>query len=74
MNSLLSCKHPKLACRWQVKTEQRDAALVSCKSCGFSIEIIASNCDEALTEASIITEFNAAADRYRRGKVIIALN
>jgi len=74
MISPLECKHPKLACRWKIKTEQRDTALVSCKICGFSIEIIASNRDEVLTEAGIITEFNVAADRYRRGKIIIALN
>ena len=70
----LECLHPRLSCRWKVKTEQRDVALVSCKTCGFSIEIIASTRDEVLTEAGIVTEFNVAADRYRRGKIIITLN
>jgi len=74
MVSPLECLHPKLSCRWQVKIEQRDIALVSCKSCGFSVEIIANTRDEVLTEAGIITEFNAAADRFKRGKIIISLN
>lgn len=63
----INCKHRKLKCSVTYSSDrQEDKAIVSCKFCGFSIEII----DKMLTDEMMRNEFNLAVKNFRKGRRI----
>jgi len=63
----INCKHRKLKCSVTYSSDrQEDKAIVSCKFCGFSIEIV----DKMLTDDMIKYEFNLAVKNLRKGRRI----
>ncbi|KKN68707.1 hypothetical protein LCGC14_0448980 [marine sediment metagenome] len=62
-----SCEHRKLQCSVTYSSDrQEDKAIVSCKRCGFSVEIT----DKMLTDDTIKYEFNLAVANLRKGRQI----
>ena len=62
-----SCKHRKLKCSVTYSSDrQEDKAVVSCKFCGFSVEIT----DKMITDDMIKYEFNLAVINLRKGRQI----
>ncbi len=63
----VNCKHRKLKCSVTYSSDrQEDKAIVTCKFCGFSVEII----DKMLTDGMMRSEFNLAVQRVRKGRRI----
>ena len=61
----INCRHQKLKCAVTYSSDrQEDRAIVSCKFCGFSVEII----DRNLTDEMIRSEFNSAVFRAAKGR------
>ncbi len=58
------CRHQKLKCAITYSSDrQQDKAIVACKFCGFTVEII----DKMLTEETMRAEFNLAVAKVRKG-------
>lgn len=65
----INCRHRKLKCSVTYSSDrQEDKAIVSCKFCGFSVEIV----DKMLTDEMIKDEFNRAVMNIRKGRRIFA--
>lgn len=60
----INCRHRKLKCSVTYSSDrQEDKAIVSCKFCSFSVEIV----DKMLTDEMIKDEFNRAVRNIKKG-------
>ena len=64
------CRHSKLQAQMKVSSElTENMAVVTCKSCGFSVEIRGND----LTEPILLVEFNKEAHNFRLGRKTFSL-